>query len=114
MKQYNIYTGIDKTSYQYTGLFKNYQDALDEARAWACELYDNFGRTTFNQTIVKYCRENNICNLDLTDKDLDNIKKLYDEIREDNIDYYVVLTSDDNIDSEDLILDYIIEDGSVS
>ena len=122
MKQYNIYAGLGGSfggaKYQYTGLYETREEAEEEAFQTACEDYEQYeglyGLYGWKDATNDYCNDQEIDPEDLTDEDTQEIENYYDEGRESWIDYYVVPTDEDNIDPEDLIIGYTIEDDSTS
>lgn len=118
MKQYNIYAGLGGSfggaNYQYTSLYETEDDANSEAYDRACEEYEQYeglhGLYDWEDVLNEYCEERNISRKELTDEDSQEINEIYLEQRESWLDYYAVPTEEDNIDQEELILDYVIED----
>ena len=116
MTQYNIYVGIGVYDYEYlyTGLFDNQDQAIDEAYEAACENYESYsgmpGIPSYHDCIKKFCNENDCTEDDLDEEDYKTIDEMYSEDRSDWIKYKAVPTYEDDIDEEDLILDYIIVD----
>lgn len=118
MKQYNIYVrlngGSGEVSYQCTTLANDKQEAYEaaydecESIARLCGLYDA------EDCIEKYCSENNLEYNELDEKDLAIIDETDIKEQESCIDYKAVLTKEDNIEEDDLILVYIIKNGSFS
>ena len=95
MKQFNIYAGLSGgfggASYRGTGEFKSLADAEEEAYTLAIEEYEmhegNHGIMSWHDI----AEENNLDTLD----DSEEIDELYSEEREDWLDYYAVLASED-------------------
>lgn len=95
-KEYNIYAGLGGATYQYTGLFNSQEEAEEEAHLRACE----------EQAI------NDGCDPDTKEFEV-YISELFQEDTESWIKCYATLTSEDTETPEDdLIRDYIIEDGN--
>lgn len=122
MKQFNIYAGLGGSfggmTYQYTGMFEDPEEAEMEAYEAACEQYEQYedthGLRGWDDATEEYCRDNDITEDELTDEDTDSISDYYTEYLEEWVEYKAVPTEEDDIDAEDLILDYIIEDDSSS
>lgn len=108
LKQYNIYAGLGGgfggAFYQFTTLAESEDDANELAYEAAIAEYESYEGTNGLRTIEDIREEEDQT---LSDED---IEEIYQSEREDWLDYYVVLTSEDDIDKEELILDYIIED----
>lgn len=125
MKQYNIYAGLGGSfggaNYQYTGFYETEDEAVDDAFQAACEDYDQYsgvhGLPSWEDAVEDYCTNLGIDPEDF-DKDdsevLQEVEEYYDGARESWLCYRVVPTDEDNIDQEDLILDYVIGDDSTS
>lgn len=120
MKQYNIYAGLNGSfggaSYQYTTLAESYEEAEQEAYEAACDKYEFMAGFLdlydAEDCIEEYCSENNLERDELDEKDLVIVYETYIEKRENWLDYKAVLTEEDNIGKDNLILDYIVEDDS--
>ena len=120
MKQYNIYAGLNGSfggaSYQYTTLAESYEEAEQEAYEAACDEYESMaglhGLYDIEDCIEEYCSENNLERDELDEEDLAIVDETYIEERENWLDYKAVLTEEDNIGEDDLILGYIVEDDS--
>lgn len=114
MKQYNIYAGIGKKlTYQYTTLADSLADAEYEAYNIACFEYDSL-RNLYNfpnesDIINEYCDEVRITVHDLTDSDFQKIDLKYKLTREDFINYHAILTEEDNVNKNNLIIGYVVE-----
>lgn len=124
MKQYNIYAGLGGSfggaSYQFTTLCETPEQAYEEAYDCACEEYDSYeglhGLPSWEDAINSYCEDLGIDPEDLegtSEEDL-AIEEFYSAARESWLDYRIVPTDEDDIDQEDLILGYVIEDDSSS
>lgn len=119
-KSYNIYAwignGFECPEYKYTDLFDSYDDAEQCAYEEARESYESesgiHGIPSYQDIVEQYCEEEDLEEEELTKYDYQNIDEMYNEAREDWLCYKVVLTEEDNIDKEDLILNYVVEDGS--
>lgn len=119
-KEYNIYAGIGGgfggAKYQYTGLYDNEGDASMEAYTAASEEYESYsennGLLTYEEALEAAMNDNP----GKSEEELqDYINELFEEDKENWIEYYAVLTSEDTETSEDdLIRDYVIEDGDDS
>lgn len=124
MKQYNIYSGLSGSfggaSYQYTGLYETEDEACDDAFKSACEDYEQYagshGLFSWEDAIDAYCTDNGIDREDFveTDENSEEIEEYYNEERESWLEYKVVPTEEDDIDQEDLVIGYVIEDDSTS
>lgn len=122
MKQYNIYAGLGGSfggaHYQYTALCMTLEEAIDEAYECACEEYEQHARLrrlpSWEDAVQEYCEDNGLAEENITDEDSQDIEEYYNDSREDWLDYRVVPTDEDDIDEEDLILGYVIEDDSTS
>jgi hypothetical protein len=104
MKQYNIYTGLlqfGEPSYQYTTLCNSLNEAYEEAYEVARKEFD-FHPELFND------EPENVFN----DWFVTEMKN--QEILDSCISYKVIPTEEDNIDKDNLIIGYIIENGSSS
>ena len=120
MKQYNIYAGLGGSfggaSYQYTILANSLEEAKNEAWEAACDEFESIagshGLYDEENCIEEYCLSNNLSRDELDEKDLAVINELYLEERDSWIRFNAVLTEEDNIDKDDLILGYIVEDDS--
>ena len=119
-KEYNIYAGLGGgfggAKYQYTGLYDNPEKAAEDAYEAASEEYESYsgyhGLLTYEEAL-EAAREDN------PGKSEEELQEYIDELLEEDkeswMDYYAVLTSEDTDTSEDdLIRDYIIEDGDDS
>lgn len=122
MKQYNIYAGLEGkfggAFYQYTTIANSLEAAKHEAWEVACEEFESMegshGLHSKKDYIEEYCLNNDLnCN-DLDKEDLVAIVESYLEERNRWICFDAVLTEEDDIDKEDLILSYIVEDDSSS
>ena len=125
MKQYNIYAGLGGSfggaNYQYTGLYETQDEAEDDAFQAACEDYEQYAGChnlpCWEDAVEEYCTSNGIDPEDFDNEDeeaLQEVEECYNEARENWLCYYVVPTDEDNIDQEDLIIGYVIEDDSTS
>lgn len=125
MKQYNIYAGLEGNfrgaSYLFTGLYETQEEAENDAFQVACENYDQYagvhGLPSWKDAVETYCIDQGIDLEEFKEDDdgvLQEVKEYYNDARENWLCYHVVLTNEDDIDPEDLILNYIIEDGSTS
>lgn len=108
LKQYNVYAGLGGgfggAFYQFTTLAESEDDANELAYEAAIAEYESYEGTKGLRTIEDIRDEEDQT---LSDED---IEEIYCSEREDWLEYYVVLTSEDDIDEEELILDYIIDD----
>lgn len=116
-KEYNIYSGLGGSfggaKYQYTGLFNSQEEADNEAYQRACEEYDSYseshGLLTYEEA------EEQAIDVGCTPgtKDFEiYISGAFQEDLESWVEYYAILTSEDTETPEDdLIRDYIIENG---
>lgn len=116
-KEYNIYSGLGGSFggaiYQYTGLFNSQEEATNEAYQRACEEYDsyseNYGLLTYEEAKEQAIDEG--YSPDTEDFEA-YISEAFQEDLESWVDYYAILTSEDTETPEDdLIRDYIIENG---
>lgn len=122
MKQYNIYAGLGGSfggaNYQYTGLYETQEEAEEDAFQAACEDYEQYeglhGLPDWEDAVEAYCSDQGINQEDFDDEVLQEVEEYYDDAREDWLCYYVVPTDEDNIDQDDLIIRYVIEDDSTS
>lgn len=122
MNQYNIYAGLGGSfggaRYQFTSLCETIEEAKDEAFQAACEEYESYagihGLPSWEDAIADYCADNDINPDEYSGEDSEAVEEYYNEIRESWLDYSVVPTDEDNIDPEDLILGYVVEDGNSS
>lgn len=109
LQRYNIYAGLGGSFggafYQFTTLAESEEDAAEMAWEAAIAEYETYEG---NNGISSYedVRSENY-DPDYTDEDYEAI---YNEERESWLDYYAILTSEDSLGEEDLILDYIVED----
>lgn len=116
-KEYNIYSGLGgsfgEAKYQYTGLFNSQEEATNEAYQRACEEYDSYseshGLLTYEEAEEQAINEG--CSPGTKDFEI-YISEVFQEDIEKWVDYYAILTSEDTKTPEDdLIRDYIIENG---
>lgn len=115
MKQYNIYAGLNGSfggaNYQYTSSFKTKEEAEEDACICAHEIYESYeglhGLKDYYDCEITYCEENDIKREDLTEENYEEIDNIYSDEVENWIDYYVILTEEDNNINED---ELIIED----
>ena len=124
MKQFNIYARLSGSfggaTYQYTSLYETEEEASKEAFQIACDEYESHegyhGLIDWEGAIDLYCEDNGINREDFEDNYENSleVEEYYSEARESWIEYWAVPTDKDNIDQEDLVLDYIIEDDSSS
>ena len=120
MKQYNIYAGLNGSfggaSYQYTTLADSFEEAEQEAFEAACDEFESMaglhGLVDEEACIEEYCQNNGLERNELDEEDLEIIDEIYLGERENWLDYRAVLTEEDDIDKDDLILGYIVEDDS--
>ena len=120
MKQYNIYAGLNGSFggafYQYTILADSFEGAEHEAFEAACDEFESIaglhGLMNEEACIEEYCQDNGLERNELDEEDLAIIDETYLEERESWFDYKAVLTEEDDIDKDDLILGYIVEDDS--
>lgn len=116
-KEYNIYAGLGGgfggATYQYTGLFNSQEEADNEAYQRACEEYDSYSEHYGLLTYEEALEEAKTYNPGATEDELDDyIDELFLEDMETWIESYATLTSEDTETPEDdLIRDYIIENG---
>lgn len=117
MAKYNIYAGLGGgfggATYQYTQEYDSQEEANDDAYAIAVEDYESYAGY---HGVVSY---DEICNRVLEDdeyKDLSEeavdalIDEMYNEEIENWIESYAVLTSEDDIDEDDLVGDFLFEE----
>lgn len=119
-KEYNIYAGLGGgfggAKYQYTGLYDSPEKAEEDAYTAAYEEYESYsgyhGLLTYEEALETARNEHP----DKSEEELqDYIDELFTDDKENWMEYYAVLTSEDTDTSEDdLIRDYIIEDGDDS
>lgn len=116
-KEYNIYAGLKGgfggATYQYTGLFNSQEEADDEAYQRACEEYyscsESHGLLTYEEAEEQAINEGYTPN---TEDFEEYISEVFQEDLESWVDYYTIPTSEDTETPEDdLIRDYIIENG---
>lgn len=116
-KEYNIYAGLGGgfggATYQYTGLFNSQEEADNEAYQRGCEEYDSYSGHRGLLTYEEALEEAKAHNPGATEDELDDyIDELFLEDMETWIESYATLTSEDTETPEDdLIRDYIIENG---
>lgn len=115
LKEYNIYSGLGGgfggASYQYTTLCESAEDAEKEAYESAveeCQSYEGFNSIpTWSDSLDAAMEENP----GVPEDELHEIAdEIYNSIMEEWIEYYCILTEDDDIEEDDLIRDYVIED----
>lgn len=115
LKEYNIYSGLGGSfggaSYQYTTLYESAEDAEKEAYESAVEEYQSYegfnGIPTWSDSLDAAMEENP----GVPEDELHEIAdEIYNSIMEEWIEYYCILTEDDDIEEDDLIRDYVIED----
>ena len=117
LKEYNIYSGLGGgfggASYQYTTLCESAEDAEKEAYESAVEEYQSYegfnSIPTWSDSLDAAMEENP----GVPEDELHEIAdEIYNSIMEEWIEYYCILTEDDDIEEDDLIRDYVIEDDS--
>ena len=119
---YNIYAGLGGSfggcNYLFTTLCENQEEAEKIAYEEAYLMYESYegchGLEDFGDAINE-ARDNNpdLCDLDDDDNELQSIaQEIYSEYVDNWADYKVILTDEDDIDEEDLILDYYIDNDS--
>lgn len=115
LKEYNIYSGLGGgfggASYQYTTLCESAKDAEKEAYESAVEEYQSYegfnSIPTWSDSLDAAMEENP----GVPEDELHEIAdEIYNSIMEERIEYYCILTEDDDIEEDDLIRDYVIED----
>lgn len=115
LKEYNIYSGLGGSfggaSYQYTTLCESAEDAEKEAYESAVEEYQSYegfnSIPTWSDSLDAAMEENP----GVPEDELHEIAdEIYNSIMEEWIEYYCILTEDDDIEEDDLIRDYVIED----
>ena len=115
LKEYNIYSGLGGgfggASYQYTTLCESAEDAEKEAYESAVEGYQSYegfnSIPTWSDSLDAAMEENP----GVPEDELHEIAdEIYNSIMEEWIEYYCILTEDDDIEEDDLIRDYVIED----
>lgn len=119
-KEYNIYAGLGGgfggAKYQYTGLFETPEQAEEEAYMAASDEYESYGG---HYGLLSYEEALRVAMEDNPGKSEEELEECINELFEEDkgiwLDFYAVLTSKDTETSEDdLIRDYIIEDGDDS
>lgn len=115
LKEYNIYSGLGGgfggASYRYTTLCESAEDAEKEAYESAVEEYQSYegfnSIPTWSDSLDAAMEENP----GVPEDELHEIAdEIYNSIMEEWIEYYCILTEDDDIEEDDLIRDYVIED----
>lgn len=114
LKEYNIYAGLSgafEYGYQYTSLFESQEDADMEAWELSKSIYEEYegyhGLMSYDEALEEAGSQG--CTGDETIAVADEI---YAAAVEEWIEYKAVLTSEDTETPEDeLVRDYIIEDG---
>lgn len=104
MKQYNLYAGLSggfgDASYQGTGWFDSEEEATQEAYYMAISEFESYEGLHGLRTMEDIADEEN---LDI-DSDYEEIQEIYIQERDSWLDYYAVLTEeDDQIDSDEII-----------
>lgn len=107
MALYNIYAGLGGSfggaTYQYTSDLDR-EEAENEAWEQACEIYesyeDRYGLYNYSDAIKEYCEENEIEEDSFTEEDYEVVDDIYNEYREEWMEYYVILTEEDTEISE--------------
>lgn len=102
--KYNIYVGLSGgfggATYQGTEDFDNIDEATDVAYQLACEEYDahagSYGLRSWGDIAAEE-------DLDEEDDELE-IDEIYTEEREDWIEYYAVLTEEDELEENEIVL----------
>ena len=120
MKQFNIYAGLlgryGGAQYQYTTLFENDAEALNQAHNDAIEIFEQnegcLGIPRWEGFVSDCCDKYGMDITHLSENDCSIIERDWEDMQEEWLDFRVILTERDNIDPEDLILDYIIDDDS--
>lgn len=107
MEEYNIYVGLGGdfggAVYQGTVFAESYEEAEEYAHRLAIEEYQCCEGVRELKSWEDIEEE-----LELNDPDEDTVSKAYNEEVENWIDYYAVLTSEDEIPEEDLIRDHCL------
>lgn len=111
LQEYNIYAGLGGgfggARYQFTTLCENIDDANDIAYQVACEDYDSYAGIHGIRSYDEIAEEEDL----VLGEDDETIDEIYNDERESWVDYYAVLTSeDDGICPDEIVRDYIIED----
>lgn len=109
MERYNIYAGLDGSfggaSYQYTTDCDSSAEAEELAHQAAVDEYESYeglyGIKSWEDCAEEYCESNNISKEDVDEEDID---EYYQEEVESWIAYYAILTSEDDLDPEELDL----------
>ena len=98
--KYNIYAGLSGQFggpvYIGTGDFSNYDSAIDYAYQMAIEEYESYEGYHGIMSWYDIAREEN---LDVNE-DIEEIDSIYNEEREQWLEYDAILTSEDNLDEE--------------
>lgn len=127
LREYNIYAGLGGSfgggRYLYTSVYPSEEEATEDAYQNALQEYESYsgvyqGLATFEEAMDEVLEENGLedipSDIDAA-MELSNIaNEVYLGYAEDWISYNAVLTEEDDIDEEDLIRDYIIEDDNDS
>lgn len=109
--QYDLYAGLDGLiSYQYTANFDNSMSADKMAYQLACDMYDKENPSILHNIVHIYCIEHHLTEEELFDYDREKIYDIYEEIRDEHIEYKAILTIEDDR-QENLIFQ---DDGSSS
>lgn len=118
MKRYNIYAGLGGSfggaQYQYTTDCKDEDEASDLAYQAAIEEYESYeglhGIKTWDDCRDDIAEEDDVLPEEVSD---DAVDVMYNEERENWIDFYAVPTDEDTLDPAELDLRWC-EDGSPS
>lgn len=119
MKRYNIYAGLGGgfggATYQYTADCKDKDEASDLAYQAAIEEYESYeglhGIKTWEDCRDDIAEEDDVLPEEVSD---DAVDVMYNEERENWIDFYAVPTDEDTLDPAELDLRWCVEDGSSS
>lgn len=119
MKRYNIYAGLGGSfggaTYQYTTDCENLEEAEQAAYSIAVEVYESY-EGLYGIKSWSECREDIAEEDDVLPEEVneDAVDVMYEEERENWLDYYVVPTDEDTLDPAEIDLRWCAEDDSSS
>lgn len=117
LKEYNIYAGLGGgfggADYHSTILAKDHAEAEDYAYAIACEDYESYEGSYSIKDWGDIAEELELDSSTEDPEEIESIQQAYEEERNNWIDYYAVLTEDDDIPEDELVREHdLLKDSS--